>query len=196
MSDTADSTDPNAPDPKKRRMVQNRDRVGLVIVNTGNGKGKSTSAFGVAIRAAGHDMKVHIVQFIKGSRDYGELVALERFPEIVVERAGEGFPWEVRSDERQKELASWGMKQAEAAVAQGDLDVLILDEVNIALSKGFYETSELIALLDAWPSNLHVICTGRYAPDALIERADLVTEMALIKHPFEKGIRAQPGVEF
>lgn len=196
MSEPKDPVDPKAPDAKKRRMVQNRDRVGLAIVNTGNGKGKSTSAFGVAIRAAGHGMKVHIVQFIKGSRDYGELVALERFPEITVERAGEGFTWEVRSDERQKELATWGMKQAMAAVDAGDLDVLILDEVNIALSKGFYATDDLIRFLDERPPELHVICTGRYAPDALIERADLVTEMALIKHPFEKGIRAQPGVEF
>ncbi len=184
------------PEAKKRRTAQNRERVGLVIVNTGAGKGKSTAAFGTAIRAAGHGMRVHIVQFIKGSRDYGELAALERFPEIGLERAGEGFTWEVRSEERQRELAAWGMDRARAAAGAGDLDLLILDEVNIALSKGFYPTEALLDFLAERPPKLHVICTGRYAPEALIERADLVTEMRLVKHPFQAGIRAQPGVEF
>ena len=113
------------PTPKMRKMRQNRDRVGLLIVNTGNGKGKSTASFGMAIRAAGHGMKVHIVQFIKGSRDAGELHAMERFEEITIERAGEGFTWEVRSDDRQKELAKWGMERVKEAIKSG-VDLLVL----------------------------------------------------------------------
>ncbi len=177
-------------------MAANRDRVGLVIVHTGDGKGKSTAAFGMAMRAAGHGMRTHIVQFIKGSRDYGELAALGRFPEIALERAGEGFTWEVRSDERQRELARYGMERARAAVECGALDLLVLDEINVALGKDFFPCDELLMFLAARPPELHVVCTGRYAPDALIAAADLVTRFELVKHPFERGIRAQPGVEF
>jgi cob(I)alamin adenosyltransferase len=182
------------PDPKKRPMVQNKERVGLVLVHTGDGKGKSTSAFGLALRAVGHGMRVHIVQFIKGSREYGELETFAKLG-VTVQRAGEGFTWEVRSDERQRELAGWGMGQARAAVARG-LDVLVLDEVNIALGKGFLPIDEFLAFLAARPPEMHVVCTGRYAPDALIEAADLVTRHELVKHPFQRGVRAQPGVEF
>jgi len=192
MSETP--VDPRAPNPKKRQMVENKERVGLVLVHTGDGKGKSTSAFGLALRAVGHGMRVHIVQFIKGSREYGELETLAKLG-VAVERAGEGFTWEVRSDERQRELAAWGMGQARAAVALG-LDVLVLDEVNIALGKGFLPVDAFLAFLAARPPELHVVCTGRYAPDALIEAADLVTRHELVKHPFQKGVRAQPGVEF
>ena len=183
------------PTPKMRKMRQNRDRVGLLIVNTGNGKGKSTASFGMAIRAAGHGMKVHIVQFIKGSRNAGELHAMERFEEITIERAGEGFTWEVRSDDRQKELAKWGMERVKEAIKSG-VDLLVLDEVNIVLDKGFYDTNEFIQILASRPEDMHVCCTGRRAPEALIEAAHLATEMTLLKHPFRQGIRAQPGVEF
>jgi cob(I)alamin adenosyltransferase len=182
------------PDPKMRRMVQNKERVGLVLVHTGDGKGKSTSAFGLALRAVGHGMRVHIIQFIKGSRDYGELETLGRLG-VTVERAGEGFTWEVRSDERQRELAAWGMGRAHAAIEQG-VDVLVLDEVNIVLGKDFLPVDGFLAFLNSRPPELHVVCTGRYAPDALIEAADLVTRHELIKHPFQRGVRAQPGVEF
>ena len=184
------------PSPIKREVVENRERVGLVMVNTGNGKGKSTAAFGMALRAAGHGMKVHIVQFIKGSRDYGELTALARFDEVTIERAGEGFTWEVRSDERQRELARFGMNQAKAAVATGELDLLVLDEVNIALSKSFYPVGDMLDFLEHKPKDLHVMLTGRYAPDPILEAANLVTEFELVKHPFQEGIVAQPGVEF
>jgi cob(I)alamin adenosyltransferase len=182
----------NPPDPRKRPMVQNKERVGLVLVHTGDGKGKSTSAFGMALRAVGHGMKVHIVQFIKGSREYGELDSLARLG-VTVERAGEGFTWEVRSDERQRELAAWGMARAKEALP---VDLLVLDEVNIALGKGFLDIDEFLAFLAARPEGTHVVCTGRYAPEALMTAADLVTRHELVKHPFQRGIRAQPGVEF
>ncbi|MFZ5478178.1 MAG: cob(I)yrinic acid a,c-diamide adenosyltransferase [Myxococcota bacterium] len=182
------------PSPRTRRVAENEERVGLLLVHTGDGKGKTTSAFGVALRAAGQDMRVHVVQFIKGSREAGEVTALRRLG-VPVERAGEGFTWEVRSDERQRELAAFGMERAMAAVA-GGLDVLVLDEVNIALAKGFLDVGEFLAWLGSLPDELHVLCTGRGAPAALVEAADLVTEHKLVKHPFERGIRAQRGVEF
>lgn len=182
------------PSPRMRKVAANKDRIGLLLVHTGDGKGKTTSAFGVALRAAGQDMRVHVVQFIKGSREAGEVIALKRLG-VPVERAGEGFTWEVRSDERQRELAAYGMERAKAAVA-GGLDVLVLDEVNIALAKGFLPVDEFLDWLGSVPDELHVLCTGRAAPAALIEAADLVTEHTLVKHPFERGIRAQRGVEF
>ena len=184
-----------APEPKMKKMRKNRERVGLLVVNTGNGKGKSTASFGMAIRAAGHGMKVHIVQFIKGSRDAGELKAFEKFEEITVDRAGEGFTWEVRSDERQKELAKWGMERVVEAI-QNNVDLLILDEVNIVLDKGFFDTEEFLQIIQSRPDEMHVCCTGRRAPASLIEAAHLATEMTLLKHPFKQGIRAQAGVEF
>ncbi len=182
------------PSPRVRKVAENKERVGLLLVHTGDGKGKTTSAFGVALRAAGQDMRVHVVQFIKGSREAGEVTALKRLG-VPVERAGEGFTWEVRSDERQRELAAYGMERARVAVA-GGLDVLVLDEVNIALAKGFLPLEPFLLWLGSLPEELHVLCTGRGAPDALVDAADLVTEHTLVKHPFQQGIRAQRGVEF
>ena len=178
-----------------KNMRQNRERVGLLIVNTGNGKGKSTASFGMAIRAAGQGMRVHIVQFIKGSRDAGELRAFERFEEITLDRAGEGFTWEVRSDERQRELARWGMDRVVEAIER-NVDLIVLDEVNIVLDKGFFEISEFLEIIQARPAEMHICCTGRRAPEALIEAAHLATEMTLLKHPYKQGIRAQAGIEF
>ncbi len=184
-----------APAPRVRPNREHRQRVGLLMVHTGDGKGKSTAAFGMALRAAGHGMTVAIVQFIKGSRDCGELRAFERFPEITGHRAGEGFTWEVRDDDRQRALAAWGMERAADAIAAG-VDLLVLDEVNIVLDKGFFDTDALLALLGGRPAGMHVCCTGRRAPAALVDAADLVTEMRLVKHPWQQGIRAQRGVEF
>lgn len=194
MSDTI-----RPPAPKARRMAENKERVGLLLVNTGDGKGKSTAAFGMALRAVGHGQRVSVVQFIKGSRQYGELVSLEKLGVPVV-RAGEGFTWEVRSDERQRELAAWGLDRAREALAvppaEGGVDLLVLDEINVALGKGFLAVDALLDVLGARHPDVHVVCTGRYAPDALVEAADLVTRFELVKHPFQQGIRAQPGVEF
>ncbi|MBK7760568.1 MAG: cob(I)yrinic acid a,c-diamide adenosyltransferase [Deltaproteobacteria bacterium] len=165
-----------------------------MLVHTGDGKGKSTSAFGLALRAVKPRMRVHIIQFIKGSRDYGELETLGRLG------GHRGARWRRlhlggRSDERQRELAAWGIGRAHAAIEQG-VDVLVLDEVNIVLGKDFLPVDGFLAFLNSRPPDLHVVCTGRYAPDALIEAADLVTRHELIKHPFQRGVRAQPGVEF
>lgn len=184
----------SGPRPRIRPMAENRERVGLVLVHTGDGKGKTTAALGLAVRAVGHGMRVHVVQFIKGSRLCGEMDGLARLG-VPLERAGEGFTWEVRSDQRQRELAAWGLDRARAALESG-VDLLILDEVNVALGKGFLDLGELFALLDARAPGVHVVCTGRHAPEELKERADLVTVHTLVKHPFERGIRAQPGVEF
>lgn len=182
------------PAPHARRMAQNKERVGLLMVHTGPGKGKSTAAFGMALRAIGHGYRVAVVQFIKGSRDYGELSTLEKLG-ISVVRAGEGFTWEVRSDERQRELAAWGLERAREALA-ASVDLLILDEINIVLGKGFLPVEALMGVLAARDPSVHVVCTGRNAPETLVEAADLVTQFELIKHPFQQGIRAQPGVEF
>ncbi|MCB9776954.1 MAG: cob(I)yrinic acid a,c-diamide adenosyltransferase [Alphaproteobacteria bacterium] len=165
------------------------------MVHTGDGKGKSTAGFGMAIRAAGQGMRVVIVQFLKGNRDAGELHAFERFPEITVHRAGEGFTWEVRDDARQAELAAWGMDRARDAIADG-VDLLILDEVNIALAKGFFPLTDLLAILADRPAGMHVCCTGRNAPGPLMDAAQLVTEMRPVKHPWDQGIVAQRGIEF
>lgn len=183
-----------SPAPRVRRVTENRERVGLVLVHTGDGKGKSTSAFGLALRAVGHGMRVHVVQFIKGSRVCGELGSLARLG-VTVDRAGEGFTWEVRRDDRQRDLAAWGMARAREALTSG-IDVLVLDEVNVALGKGFLAVDEVIAFLASRRPGQHVVCTGRYAPDALVAFADLVTRHELVKHPFQRGVRAQPGVEF
>jgi cob(I)alamin adenosyltransferase len=185
----------DAPKPKMRKMRQNKERVGLLIVNTGNGKGKSTASFGMAMRAAGHGMTVHIIQFIKGSRDAGELKALDRFEEITIHRAGEGFTWEVRSDDRQKELANWGMDKVVEAI-NNNVDLIILDEVNIVLDKGFYDIDAFLEIIQSRPEEMHVCCTGRRAPEKLIQAAHLATEMTLLKHPYKEGIKAQAGIEF
>jgi cob(I)alamin adenosyltransferase len=193
-ADPVTSSDLAPPNPKPRKVLAEKERHGLLLVNTGPGKGKSTAAFGMAMRAAGHGMKAEIVQFIKGSRTYGELASLEKLG-IPVIRAGEGFTWEVRSDTRQQELAAWGLARAAEALAR-NVDLLVLDEINVALGKGFTDVDAFLALLATRHPDTHVVCTGRYAPDALIAAADLVTRFELVKHPYELGLRAQPGVEF
>lgn len=193
------SGDLRPPAPRPRRPVENRERVGLLIVHTGEGKGKSTAAFGMGMRALGHGMRVAVLQFIKGSRPCGELVSLERLGATVV-RAGEGFTWEVRAEERQRELAAWGLDRARELLArppaEGGADLLVLDEVNVALGKGFLPVDAVLGALARRAAGVHVVCTGRHAPAALLDAADLVTRFELVKHPYQRGIRAQPGVEF
>jgi cob(I)alamin adenosyltransferase len=173
-----------------------------VIVLTGDGKGKTTSAFGQALRAAGDGLRVAIVQFIKGSWRTGEIRALERADlPIVIERAGRGFALEQLRDPRislseHAEAARHGLARAHEHVSSGERDLVILDEIFGAVSAGLIEESDIHGLLDARHPAVHVVLTGRGAPASVIERADLVSEVRLIKHPYQRGIRAQLGIEF
>jgi cob(I)alamin adenosyltransferase len=187
----------------KRKEVQTR-RVeaataekGLLIVNTGNGKGKSTSAFGTVLRAAGHGFRIGLVQFIKGAWSTGEQTALKRFDDLVTFHAlGEGFTWDTQ--DRQRDIAAaraaWG-KSLEL-IADPSYRLIVLDELNVALRYDYLPIDEVVAGLMARPAGLHVIVTGRNAKPELIAAADLVTEMTLVKHPFQAGIKAQQGIEF
>ena len=170
---------------------------GLLIVFTGNGKGKTTAALGMALRAAGHGLKVLILQFIKGSRSYGELEALARFAEITLEPLGSGFTWEKETLEEDVRLAGAGWERATAAMKESSYDMIILDELNYVLSYGLLPLELVLEAVRKRPANLHVVITGRGAPEELVGMADLVTEMRQIKHPYHgQGVKAQPGIEF
>ncbi|MEE9139734.1 MAG: cob(I)yrinic acid a,c-diamide adenosyltransferase [Alphaproteobacteria bacterium] len=170
---------------------------GLVIVHTGKGKGKTTAAMGLALRALGRGMKVGIVQFIKGAWDTGERHALERFSDLVVFKAmGEGFTWETQDRARDIAAARKAWEAAEEMIADPSFRLVILDELNIVLRYDYLAVDEVLETLASKPRDLHVVITGRNAKPELIERADLVTEMTLVKHPFRAGVKAQPGIEF
>jgi len=177
-------------------------RTPLVIVLIGDGKGKTTSAFGQALRAAGGGLRVAIVQFIKGSWQTGEIRALERTDlPILIERTGRGFTVEKLRDPRipmsdHAEAARHGLARAYEHVGSGDRDLVVLDEIFGAVSAGLIEESDIHGLLDARHPAVHVVLTGRAAPASVIERADLVSEVRLLKHPYERGVRAQLGIEF
>ncbi len=180
---------------------------GLVLINTGTGKGKTTAALGTAIRAWGDGQKVLILQFIKGAWKYGELKAIETLGKaegrIEIRPMGDGFVFHNKKDpeneERlaeKKELArrAWDMVRKE--VMSGAWDLIVLDEINYAIHFGMLETEEVARLIRERPPRLNIILTGRYAPKELIDLADTVTEMTLVKHAFQKGIRARKGIEF
>ena len=170
---------------------------GLVIVHTGTGKGKSTAAFGMVMRCLGHGMRVGIVQFVKGAWATGERHVLQRFPELVTCRAmGEGFTWETQDRARDIAAARAAWEQAKAMIADAAYRLVLLDELNIVLRYDYLPIAEVIETLRQKPRALHVVVTGRNAKPELIEIADLVTEMTLVKHPFRSGIKAQAGVEF
>jgi len=170
---------------------------GLVIVHTGTGKGKSTAAFGMVMRCLGHGMRVGIVQFIKGAWDTGERHVLERFPDLVTCRAmGEGFTWDTQDRARDIAAARAAWHAAKAMIADPGYRLVLLDELNIVLRYDYLDIGEVVAALKAKPRDLHVIVTGRNAKPELIEIADLVTEMTLVKHPFRSGVKAQAGIEF
>ena len=170
---------------------------GLLIVFTGNGKGKTTAALGMALRAAGHGLKVLILQFIKGAWSYGELETLKRFQEITIEPLGSGFTWKKETLEEDARLARSGWERAEIAIKESSYDMIILDELNYVLSYGLLPLESVLDAISNRPVNLHVVITGRNAPEELVHAADLVTEMRQIKHPYhDQGIKAQPGIEF
>ncbi|MGA2043527.1 MAG: cob(I)yrinic acid a,c-diamide adenosyltransferase [Roseiarcus sp.] len=170
---------------------------GLLIVHTGKGKGKSTAAFGLALRALGRGWRVGIVQFIKGAWSTGEQAAFARFgDQMVWHTMGEGFTWETQDRVRDIAAAQAAWAKARAMMADTTIRLLVLDELNIALRYDYLPLAETIAALAARRPDLHVVVTGRNAKPELIEAADLVTEMTLVKHHFAAGVRAQAGIEF
>jgi len=195
---------------KARKRKEARDKMlatktiekGLLIVHTGKGKGKSTAAFGLAARALGNGMKVGVVQFVKGKWQTGERVVLEAFPDqITIRTMGEGFTWETQ--DRARDIAAaragWEMAKEMIEAARSDppaFDMIVLDELNIVLRYDYLPIEEVLEVLANRPPDLHVVVTGRNAKEPLIEAADLVTEMTMVKHPFRAGVKAQKGIEF
>jgi cob(I)alamin adenosyltransferase len=172
-------------------------QIGIIIVNTGNGKGKSSSAFGMAARALGHGMKVGVVQFIKGAMSTGEETFLRRFPdEVSFHAMGEGYTWETQNRERDiaKALEAWQL--AKRFLSDPAYGMVVLDELNIALKYRYLDVHTVIADLLDRPEMQHVVITGRGAPPELVEVADTVTEMNVVKHAFKAGIVAQAGTEW
>jgi len=168
---------------------------GVLLVLTGNGKGKSSSGFGMVARALGHGMRVGVVQFIKGSFSTGEEAFFRRFPEVEYHVMGEGFTWETQDRERDVAAAQAAWQKAAAMLSNSALHLVLLDELNIALKYGYVSLDVVIATLQQRPPMQHVVVTGRAAPQALIDVADTVTEMVVVKHAFAAGVRAQKGVE-
>ena len=195
---------------KARKRKAARDKIlatktiekGLLIVHTGKGKGKSTAAFGLVVRAVGNGMKVGVVQYVKGKWQTGERGVLEKFPERVeIRTMGEGFTWETQDRARDIEAArnAWEVSKQMIEASRGDdpkFDMVLLDELNIVLRYGYLDLREVVEFLSGKPEMLHVIVTGRNAKPELVEAADLVTEMTMVKHPFRAGVKAQKGIEF
>jgi cob(I)alamin adenosyltransferase len=170
---------------------------GLLIVHTGKGKGKSTAAFGLALRALGRGWRVGVVQFIKGAWSTGEQAAFARFGDQMVWRTmGEGFTWETQDRARDVAAAQAAWAKALEMMSDPTIRLVLLDELNIALRYDYLPLAETIAALAARRADLHVVVTGRNAKAELVEAADLVTEMTLVKHHFAAGVRAQEGIEF
>jgi cob(I)alamin adenosyltransferase len=184
---------------RDRMMAEKSGEKGLIIVHTGAGKGKSSSAFGMIVRCVAHGFPCAVVQFIKGAWDTGERRLLtSNFGELCQFYAmGEGFTWETQDRARDIAAAQAGWEKAKALIADETLRMIVLDEINIALRYDYLDVNEVVGFLQkAKPPLTHVVLTGRNAKQELIDAADLVTEMTLVKHPFRSGIKAQPGVEF
>jgi len=184
---------------RDRMLAERQGEKGLIIVHTGPGKGKSSSGFGMILRAIAHGMPCAVVQFIKGAWDTGERRLLtQHFPDLCQFHAmGEGFTWETQDKARDIAAARAGWERAKDLIRDERIRMVLLDEINIALRYDYLDVAEVVAFLrDEKPAMTHVVLTGRNAKPEAIELADLVTEMAVIKHPFRAGIKAQPGVEF
>ena len=170
---------------------------GLLMVFTGDGKGKTTAALGMALRAAGHGMKVCFIQFIKGSWKYGEMEAVKRFGDSIDFRVmGRGFTWKSENIEEDRRLAREAWAFARTAMDSGEYRMVVLDEFTYLLNFGMIETEAAMDVFARKPADLHLVVTGRNAPEILTAAADLVTEMRAVKHPYQAGIKAQKGVEF
>ena len=202
MTDTEDAARHKAK-MEKRKAVQDAEvasktlEKGLLIVNTGPGKGKSTAAFGLILRALGHGWRIGVVQFIKGAWSTGERKALEAFGDQVSWHSmGEGFTWETQDKARDIAAAERAFAKAKELMADPDIRLLVLDELNIALRYDYLSLAEVVTTLAARRPDLHIVVTGRNAKPELIEVADLVTEMTLVKHHFAAGVKAQEGIEF
>ncbi len=170
---------------------------GLLIVHTGKGKGKSTAAFGMVFRHIGHGLRAGVIQFVKGAWGTGERTVLEKFPELVTIKAmGEGFTWETQDITRDIAHARAGWEEAKRMIADPTYKMVMLDELNIVLRYDYLPLAEVLEVLKNRPADKHIVVTGRNAKEELIEIADLVTEMELIKHPFRSGVKAQAGIEF
>jgi cob(I)alamin adenosyltransferase len=182
---------------RERMLATKTIERGLLIVHTGTGKGKSTAAFGLVLRCLGHGMRVGIVQFVKGVWQTGERLALQRFADLVTCRAmGEGFTWDTQDRARDIAAARAAWEAAREMIADPAYRLVLLDELNIVLRYDYLPLAEVLAVLKAKPPDLHLVVTGRNAKPELIEIADLVTEMRLLKHPFRAGVKAQQGIEF
>ncbi|MBV6626558.1 MAG: cob(I)yrinic acid a,c-diamide adenosyltransferase [Rivularia sp. (in: Bacteria)] len=173
---------------------------GLIVVNTGNGKGKTTASLGMVLRSLGHGYKVAIIQFIKGAWEPSEKKAFSTWKEngqLQFHAMGEGFTWETQDRDRDIEKACSAWNKGLEYIRNPEYKLVLLDEINIAMKLGYLRVEEVLAGLEEKPQRNHVILTGRGAPQSLIEKADLVTEMSLIKHPFrDQSIKAQPGIEY
>ncbi|MET0988927.1 MAG: cob(I)yrinic acid a,c-diamide adenosyltransferase [Steroidobacteraceae bacterium] len=182
---------------RRAARASKRLKGGLLLVLTGPGKGKSSSAFGMVARALGWEMRVGIVQFIKGKWQTGERHFFKRFPDLVTyEVMGEGFTWDVQDRQRDVAAAQKAWQRSQEMIADPHYDFVLLDELNIALRNDYLDINEVVTVLQQRSRDKHICITGRDAKPALLEVADLVTEMTLVKHPYQAGYRAQRGIEF
>jgi cob(I)alamin adenosyltransferase len=210
-SDPADATDDIAPEKAERHaekmakkkaarnkiMATKNKTGGLLIVHTGKGKGKSTAAFGMVCRAIGHGMRVGVVQFVKGKWETGERKVLEAFADqVTINTMGEGFTWDTQDLNRDIAAARAAWEQAKDMMADPSYGMVLMDELNIVLRYDYLPIDEVVETLKNKREDVHVIVTGRNAKDPLLEAADLVTEMTMVKHPFRSGFKAQAGIEF
>jgi cob(I)alamin adenosyltransferase len=177
-------------------MTDANKRQGLVVVYTGHGKGKTTAALGIVFRALGRGMRVAVVQFIKGKWKTGERIFADRLEGLEFCVMGLGFTWESDDLSRDKAAAQGAWEKARELITSGERDVVVLDEITYTMHYAFIAQEEVLATLRARPPHVHVVITGRNAPDALVEYADLVTEMKAVKHPYERGVPAQLGIDF
>jgi cob(I)alamin adenosyltransferase len=190
---------------QQQRLAERTIEKGLVIVHTGMGKGKTTAALGMVLRSLGHGYRVAIVQFIKGAWEPAEKAAFQPWtnsadgsaPQLEFHALGEGFTWETQDRDRDTQKAQVAWDAALNYIRNPDFKLVLLDEINIALKHGFLAVEQVLAGLEQKPEESHVILTGRGAPQPLVDRADIVTEMTLVKHPFrDQGVKAQAGIEF